>query len=126
MSELNISSVLAGVDATRAAGAALRVAGAGARDVGGQAKIEKVAKDFESVLLGKVMEEMRRSVPDSGLLDSNAQEQTQGIFWMELSQELARQGGLGLWKQLAKQMQTAGTSVSDAGELPATQREPSP
>ena len=67
--------------------------------------IEKTAKDFESVLLQKIMEEMRQTVPDSGLLECDSNDQIQGIFWMGMSQELGKQGGLGLWKQLARQMQ---------------------
>ena len=69
--------------------------------------MEKVAKDFESIFLQKLTDEMRKSVPHSGLLDSDAMDQTQGIFWMQLSQELGKQGGLGLWKQLVKQMQAS-------------------
>jgi Rod binding domain-containing protein len=80
---------------------------------GGQdskAAIEKTARDFESVLLYRVFEEMRRSVPDSGLLDSGSSDQVQGMFWMFLAQDVASKGGLGLAKeltrQLSRQMQT--------------------
>ncbi len=41
---------------------------------------EKAAKDFESVLLYKLMEEMNRTVPESGLFESGATRQIDGIF----------------------------------------------
>ena len=65
---------------------------------------EKVAKDFESVLLHKVMEEMRRTVPQSGLLSNGISKQVEGIFWYYLAQEVADQGGTGLWKDIYRQM----------------------
>lgn len=64
----------------------------------------RAAKDFESVLLNKVMEEMQRTVDKSDLLDSASTEQTQSMFWMFLSQDLAAKGGLGLWKDVYRQM----------------------
>jgi flagellar protein FlgJ len=78
-------------------------------------ELEKVAKDFEAVFLQKITDEMRKSVPQSGLLDSSALDQTQGIFWSELSQELGRQGGLGLWKQLVKEFQASNHSTQQTG-----------
>ena len=65
---------------------------------------KKIARDFEGVLLNKVMEEMRNSVPESGLLEDESSKQTQSLFWMYLSQDVANKGGLGLWKQIYEQM----------------------
>lgn len=67
------------------------------------AAIEKTARDFESVLLHRVFEEMRRSVPESGLLDSGTSDQVQGMFWMYLAQDVAAKGGIGLAKELSRQ-----------------------
>lgn len=64
----------------------------------------KIAKDFEGVLINKVMDEMQDSVPDSGLLEDETSKQTQGLFWMYLSQDVAAKGGFGLWKQIYSQM----------------------
>ena len=66
---------------------------------------EQAAHDFESVLLHKVLEEMQRTVPQSGLLDDSMSEQVQGLFTYHLAQDLASKGGLGLWKQIQRQMQ---------------------
>ena len=67
------------------------------------AALEKTARDFESVLLHRVFEEMRRSVPESGLLDSGTSDQVQGLFWMYLAQDVAAKGGIGLAKELSRQ-----------------------
>jgi peptidoglycan hydrolase FlgJ len=65
---------------------------------------KKVAKDFEGVLLNKVIEEMQNSVPDSGLFEDETSKQTQSLFSMYLSQDIAANGGMGLWKQIYRQM----------------------
>ncbi len=65
---------------------------------------EKAAKDFESVLLYKLMEEMNRTVPESGLFESGATRQIDGIFWFYLAQEVADNGGVGLWREIYKDM----------------------
>ena len=67
-------------------------------------KAEQAAKDFESVLLHKVLEEMDRTIPESGLLDSGVSKQVKGMFQFYLAQELANRGGIGLWKDLQKQL----------------------
>ncbi len=65
-------------------------------------KVEKLANDFEGVLINKMMDEMQKTIPDSGMLSSAATKQTQGMFWMFLSQSLSEQGGIGLAKQLTR------------------------
>jgi Rod binding domain-containing protein len=67
--------------------------------------IEKTSKDFESVLLYQMLAEMRRSVDDAGLLEDSGNEQVQSMFWYGMAQELSAKGGLGLWRQLSRQMQ---------------------
>jgi Rod binding domain-containing protein len=68
------------------------------------AKLKKAAKDFESVLLGQVLNSMKDTVGESGLLSGADGEQVQGIFYMYLAQELGTSGGLGLWKQIYASM----------------------
>ena len=82
---------------------------------------EKAAKDFESVLLYKLMEEMKRTVPESGLLDSGASKQVEGIFWFYLAQEVADNGGLGLWKDVYKDM-VGTTSTPNAPDSPSVEQ----
>lgn len=64
-----------------------------------QKKIQ-AAKDFESVLLGKLLDEMKNSIGDWGFEESAASKQTHGIFWLYLSRHLSDNGGLGLWKDI--------------------------
>jgi Rod binding domain-containing protein len=75
--------------------------------IGGPATAEKAARDFESVLLQQLFQEMRKTVDSSGLLESNEDEQVQGIFWSYLAQDVADKGGIGLWKELARKMNQA-------------------
>lgn len=63
-------------------------------------KKEQVAKDFESILLGKLLDEMKSSIGDWGFEKSAASEQIQGIFWLYLGRHLADNGGLGMWKDI--------------------------
>ena len=72
---------------------------AGDNSVGGA---EEAAKDFESVLLNQLMQEMSRTIPDSGLTSSGASKQIQSMFWSFLAEEVADNGGLGLWRDIQK------------------------
>jgi Rod binding domain-containing protein len=80
------------------------------------AAVEKAAKSFESVLLERLMEEMQRTVPDDGLLDSPAVAQSQSMMWMFLSQDIAANGGIGLWKDLARQFAPAAKPAVEAAK----------
>lgn len=90
-----------------------RLSGPSLRDAGRvqsptDIKSEQAAKDFEAVLLHKMLQTMANTVPDSPLLDEGAGKQVQDMFWYHLSQDLANKGGLGLWKQIARQTYAAG------------------
>lgn len=62
--------------------------------------LEQAAKNFESVLLYKLLEEVKRTIPESGLFGGAATRQIQEMFWHHLATALAENGGIGLWKQL--------------------------
>jgi len=87
---------------TDAMWAARQRAMATSADAAGRSKAdaEKVAKDFESILLHRLVESMRRTVAESELFDSGATRQLQGMFWDFLAREIANQGGLGLWRDI--------------------------
>jgi Rod binding domain-containing protein len=78
------------------------------------ATTEQAAKDFESVLLNKLLQEMQQTIPKSGLLDDNASDQVQDIFWFYMAQDLSSKGGLGLWKQVYKEFQPASAKTGAA------------
>ena len=61
---------------------------------------KQVAKDFESVLLNKLLDEMKNTIGDWGFDKDGASEQVQGIFWLYLARDIAHNGGFGLWKDI--------------------------
>jgi hypothetical protein len=81
---------------------------------------KQIGKDFESVLLTKVFEQVQASIQDSGFdeEDGGAQ-QVRGLFWFYLAQDFADKGGFGLWKDIyqhIKQMQGAGDPTGSVDE----------
>jgi len=77
----------------------LNTGGAGIEDAGDMAQ---AARDFESVLLNQLMQEMSRTIPESGLVDSSASKQIQSMFWSFLAEDVADNGGMGLWRDIQK------------------------
>jgi len=108
----NIQSLVG--DAMAGAAASRRRPEAAPRDA---AAAEKVAKDFEAILLHRLMEEMRRTIPKSGLLDTATSRQIDGLFWFYLAQEVADNGGIGLCSDLARNMGPLGQADPAAGHV---------
>lgn len=79
-----------------------------------QQKKEQIAKDFESLLLNKLLDEMKNTIGDWGFEKDGASMQMQGIFWMYLARDIADNGGLGLWKDIYKNM-TGNDPANSAG-----------
>ena len=63
-----------------------------------QEKKKQIARDFESILLNKLLNEMKNTIGDWGFEKEGTTEQIHSIFWTYLGQELADNGGIGLWK----------------------------
>lgn len=63
-------------------------------------KKKQIARDFESVLLNKLLDQMSNSVGDWGFDKDGASQQIQGIFWLYLARDIANKGGMGLWKDI--------------------------
>jgi Rod binding domain-containing protein len=61
---------------------------------------KQAAKDFESVLLSRVLDEMKNTVGDWGFDEDGPCQQVQGIFWLYLARDVANSGGVGLWKDI--------------------------
>lgn len=75
--------------------------GAGSpRNARSEAQKIEAAKDFESVLLHRLLGEMRRTIPESGLFGDGISKQIEDIFWLYLAREMADKGGVGLWQEL--------------------------
>ena len=64
---------------------------------------KQIAKDFESVLLTKVLDEMKNTIGNWDSEDQDgASEQVKGLFWMYLGDNILSNGGVGLWKDIYK------------------------
>ena len=73
------------------------------KDADEQKKIQ-VAKDFESVLINNLLDQMKETVGSWGFEKDGASNQMDGLFWLHLSKEISNQGGFGLWKDIYKSM----------------------
>jgi Rod binding domain-containing protein len=66
-------------------------------------KKKQVARDFESVLLTRVFDQVRESIGQCGLdedEDDGTSQQVHGLFWLYLAQDVANKGGVGLWREI--------------------------
>jgi hypothetical protein len=66
-------------------------------------KKKQIARDFESVLLTKVFDQVSDSI-GQGSFDEDegdgASQQVQGLFWLYLAQDVADKGGVGMWREI--------------------------
>jgi len=61
---------------------------------------KQIAKDFESLLVNKLLDEMKNTIGDWGFEKDGVSTQIQGIFSLYLSRHIANNGGFGLWKDI--------------------------
>jgi murein DD-endopeptidase MepM/ murein hydrolase activator NlpD len=99
------------------------------RRLSGKSPME-VAKEFEAVLLAQVISAMRKTVPESGLVEASAnRKMLDGAFDQEVARSLAAKGGLGIAEQIVGQIErqngraggtgTQTASAAGAGVAPA-------
>ena len=69
-------------------------------DSASETKKKQFAKDFESVFINKLLDEMKNTIGDWGDEKDGASEQIDGIFWMHLARDIADNGGFGMWKDI--------------------------
>ncbi|MHC4635495.1 MAG: hypothetical protein ACYSYU_09880 [Planctomycetota bacterium] len=69
-------------------------------DAACEAKKKQFAKDFESVFINKLLDEMKNTIGDWGDEKDGASEQIDGIFWLYLARDIADNGGFGMWKDI--------------------------
>ena len=68
---------------------------------------KQIAKDFESILLHKLFDEMKNTIGDWGFDEDVASEQVQGMFWLYMARHIADNGGLGMWKDIYRFLNTS-------------------
>jgi len=73
-------------------------------------KKKQIAKDFESVLLNKMLDQMKNTIGDWGFEKDGPSDQVQGIFWLYLARDIANNGGIGLWKDIHQYLTNADQS----------------
>jgi len=86
-----------------------------ALELAGRTDEEKMqlAKDFESILLSSIFDQVRESIGNWGLEEDGASQQIQGLFWSYLARDVANKGGFGLWQDMyrhLKEIEGADTS----------------
>jgi len=78
---------------------------------------KQIAKDFESLLLNKLLDEMENTIGDWGFEKDGPSKQIQGIFWLYLAEELANNGGIGLWKDIYQSIDNSEQKTTMADSL---------
>ncbi|MBN2809593.1 MAG: rod-binding protein [Deltaproteobacteria bacterium] len=70
------------------------------------AKLQKACQGFEAIFLNVILQEMRKSIPEDGLLPtSNASRTWQQLFDNQLAENLASRQEMGVAKMLYQQLQ---------------------
>jgi Rod binding domain-containing protein len=72
---------------------------------------QQAAKDFESVLLERVLSQMKNTIGDWGFEKDGTSKQVDGLFWSCLARGVADKGGLGLWKDIYKFLNNSDASA---------------
>ena len=74
-------------------------------DHSSRARLRELTQEFESLFVSQVMQSMRRTVPESRLIDhSSGQHLFQDMLDQELSKRIADSGGFGLGDLLYRQL----------------------
>ena len=71
-------------------------------DAFSQRRADEIAKDFESLLIDKLLKEMKNTIGDWGFEKDGASKQVQGIFWLHLARDIANKGGFGMWEDISR------------------------
>ncbi|MBP2645298.1 MAG: Flagellar protein FlgJ [Firmicutes bacterium] len=72
-------------------------------------KLKESCREMEAVFLNMLLQQMRRTVPKSGIMDkSNAEETMQSMLDGEVTQNMSKAGGMGLADLLYRQLSEQG------------------
>lgn len=82
-----------------------------------QAQKIQFAKDFESVFIEKLLDEMKNTIGNWGLEQDAAAKQVQGLFWLHLAQDVSAKGGMGMWKEIYQSLNQAEHETGNAESL---------
>ncbi|SIO39263.1 peptidoglycan DD-metalloendopeptidase family protein [Halodesulfovibrio marinisediminis] len=83
------------------------------------AKLREAVEGFEAIFIQKMWQQMRNTVPKSGMFKSREEQMWQGMFDQELSVKMAQSGGIGLadmlYKQLSEKLGDASRDTNSKG-----------
>jgi len=81
-------------------------------------KLRESCEGFESIFIQKMWEQMRATIPESGLLKGREEKFWQSMYDQELAKSMAGAGGIGLadmmYEQLSRNLRAAGKSTAAA------------
>ena len=77
-------------------------------DAACEAKKKQFARDFESVFINKLLNEMKNTIGDWGSEKDGAGKQIDSMFWSHLARDIADKGGFGMWKDIYKSLADTG------------------
>ena len=81
-------------------------------------KLRESCEGFESIFIQKMWEQMRATIPESGLLKGREEKFWQSMYDQELAKTMAGAGGIGLadmmYEQLSHSLRSASKSTADA------------
>ena len=83
-------------------------------------KKKQFAKEFESVLIGKLLDEMKDTIGEWGLEKDGTSRQIEGIFWLYLARDIGKNGGLGMWKDIYEFLNSLEQTSKTAGSVDST------
>lgn len=74
---------------------------------------EHLAKEFESLIVNRLLDEMNASVGSLGLEEDGAAKQIKGIFNFFMAQHIGANGGFGLWKDIYNSLNQMNQNPAD-------------
>ncbi|MFO8030931.1 MAG: peptidoglycan DD-metalloendopeptidase family protein [Desulfohalobiaceae bacterium] len=67
---------------------------------GNRQELKQASKDFEALFIQKLWQQMRKTLPEDGMLRSGEQEKYMSMFDQEFSKKMAEAGGIGLSRMI--------------------------
>ncbi|MBL7153475.1 MAG: hypothetical protein ISS79_07140 [Phycisphaerae bacterium] len=89
---------------------------AGKSDVASEARRIQAVKDFESVLITRLISAMENTIGDWGVEKDATSKQVRGIFSMYLGRHIGSNGGFGMWKDIYKSLHNATSPKREHGD----------
>ncbi|WP_066854567.1 peptidoglycan DD-metalloendopeptidase family protein [Halodesulfovibrio spirochaetisodalis] len=84
-----------------------------------KAKLRKAVEGFEAIFIQKMWQQMRTSIPKSGMFNSREEKMWQGMYDQELAVKMSQSGGVGLadllYSQLSDKLGDASRSTHSSG-----------